>query len=123
MAQSPLGVSFSGIFIKSSRKPRAFKLGDEWCPERSVGNPAKPGGPPRNPGLQSREFHLGSVLIDASETFHFFQGVGNLYTGGSKIFLFGYGRISLIPVLLFCTDASSYQGLRGWSRHPSAQNR
>jgi hypothetical protein len=30
--------------IKSSRKPQAFKPGDEWCPERSVGNPAKPGG-------------------------------------------------------------------------------
>src|SRR4030042_2006465 len=32
------------IFIESSRRPRAFKLGDEWRPERSVGNLAKPGG-------------------------------------------------------------------------------
>jgi hypothetical protein len=24
-------------FIESSRNPRAFKFGDKWCPERSLG--------------------------------------------------------------------------------------
>jgi hypothetical protein len=33
------------FFIKPARKPQAFKPGDEWRPERSGGNPAKPGSP------------------------------------------------------------------------------
>jgi hypothetical protein len=33
----------SDLFIKPARKPQAFKPGDEWRPERSGGDPAKPG--------------------------------------------------------------------------------
>jgi hypothetical protein len=32
--------STAGFFIENARKPRGFKLGDEWHPERSGGNPS-----------------------------------------------------------------------------------
>jgi len=37
------GISYIFDFIRPARKPQAFKPGDEWRPERSGGNPAKPG--------------------------------------------------------------------------------
>ncbi len=44
-------------FIKPARKPQAFKPGDEWRPERSVGNPAKPGSP-----KETLDFSPGSFI-------------------------------------------------------------
>ncbi len=46
-------------FIKPARKPQAFKPGDEWRPERSVGNPAKPGSP-----KETLDFSPGSFICD-----------------------------------------------------------
>jgi len=37
------GIATKSCFIIPARKPQAFKPGVEWRPERSVGNPAKPG--------------------------------------------------------------------------------
>ena len=49
---------FSYLFIKPARKPQAFKPGDEWRPERSVGDPAKPGGP-----KETLDFSPGSFIF------------------------------------------------------------
>ncbi len=46
------------FLIKPARKPQAFKPGDEWRPERSVGDPAKPGGP-----KETLDFSPGSFIF------------------------------------------------------------
>jgi len=48
------------FFIKPARKPQAFKPGDEWRPERSVGNPAKPGSP-----KETLDFSPGSFIFQS----------------------------------------------------------
>ena len=45
--------------IKPAKKPQGFKPGDEWRPERSVGDPAKPGGPKETLDFSPRSFICG----------------------------------------------------------------
>ena len=52
-------IVFIKDFIKPARKPQAFKPGDEWRPERSVGNPAKPGSP-----KETLDFIPGSFIFN-----------------------------------------------------------
>ena len=54
-------------FIRPVRKPQAFKPGDEWRPERSLGDPAKPGGP-----KETLDFSPGSFIfkLDLLLSFH-----------------------------------------------------
>ena len=53
------------FFIKPARKPQAFKPGDEWRPERSVGNPAKPGSP-----KETLDFSPGSFIWLENKNFN-----------------------------------------------------
>jgi len=52
--------------IKTARKPQAFKPGDEWRPERSVGDPAKPGGP-----KETLDFSPESFILPLVDTLSF----------------------------------------------------
>jgi hypothetical protein len=51
--------NFVSIFIKAARKPQAFKPGDQWPPEPSGGDPAKPGGP-----KETLDFSPGSFILN-----------------------------------------------------------
>jgi len=50
-AEKPQGSSGKSFFIKSARKPRAFKPGDEWPPGAKRRRSGEAGEPKRNSGL------------------------------------------------------------------------